>query len=208
MKKLTSIILFICIFCPSSAQAQRMSMLDWLDPTLYAKGEVSASKIQPNDNIRDNVDDSFAFFGAGIGIKMRERISLEAFFQKSDSIKFTADGVSGSYESSMDFTAWGVEAAFYIPVQRYVDLFASVGGGYYTFDLDEDDDISSLGISVDINKTDESFFGLRVGGGAEFKIHPSVSVTAAGRYVYFDKDKSDMGIKNMTEFAFGVRIYF
>lgn len=209
MKKLVCAVFFSSLLTSFSAQAQNwQSRNETFSPTFFAGAEISASKVKPNHASKEIVEDTYNFFGFNAGVRLNKWFSVSAFFQQSDTTEITAGDITGTFESALDFSAWGAEAAFYIPAGRYADFFVTAGGGYYSAKLEEEFRAASSGIDIEISKTKDSFFGARVGGGVEFKFNDSLSVLAAGRYVIFNEKKETVRLKNMSEFSLGVRIYF
>lgn len=212
MKKLLLAVFFSCFLFSFSARAQNrqswQSRNETFSPVFFAGAELSASRVKPNHASKEIVEDTYNFFGFNAGARLNKWFSVSAFFQQSDTTEITVGDVTGTFDSSLDFSAWGAEAAFYLPVSSYADFFVMAGGGYYSAKLEEEFRAASTGVDIEISKTKDSFFGARVGAGMEFKFNDSLSVLAAGRYVIFDEKKEAVRLKNMSEFSLGVRLYF
>lgn len=209
MKRFVFAVFLGCFLVSFPVQAQSWSSRsETFSPIFFAGAEIAASRVKPNHASKEIVEDTYNFFGFNAGVRLNRYFSVSAFFQQSDTTEFTTGDITGTFESSLDFSAWGAEAAFYIPASRYADFFVTAGGGYYSAKLEEEVRAASSGINIEISKSKDSFFGMRAGGGVEFKFNDSLSVLASGRYVFFNENKETVRLKNIAEFSLGVRLYF
>ncbi len=169
-------------------------------------------------NLDDIFDDSDSLSFV-LGARLHKYFGLEAFYQKTyqDNQRFVIDNktlssstrryyLMNEYDTS--FTAYGVDAVFYLPVSLYFDFLGSVGVGQYKFDNN-----LQMGVyEVDYGHLEEVLnqdfsedkTGWRFAVGGQLNIAEGVALRGMYRYVSLGGEYID----DLQEFSVGLRFLF
>lgn len=158
--------------------------------------------------VYDFIKDTLYAFTTSAGVKFPKvyqsfGIGISAFYQKSS--KEDKKSVSGKYDTTIGYDAYGVDLSLYIPVSKNVDITGNIGFGSYDFKVKMTNTDTS---GVNHYANHEKHNGLRLGAGVEFKMIENLAFTGSVRYVDFDYDDTYDNIKGLTEFGVGLKMYF
>ena len=178
--------------------------------------EINGVGLALNDNAKDFAEDAFSTFTASAGVKFPKvsekfGIGISAFYQKSskeDKSSNVYNLISGRYgqlDTTLGYEAYGADVSLYIPVSKQIDITGNIGIGYYDFKLTGTESYVSDVYFLDFH---EKHYGLRLGAGVEFKVIENLAFTGNVRYVGFDYDDDEDGIKGLAEFGIGLKLYF
>lgn len=157
--------------------------------------ELSGVALGMTDNFDMIVEDVYSALTLSGGVKIKDRFSITGFYQFSGE----EDKTVGYLNTTGSFTAAGIDGTFYIPVNPKFDITASVGVGHYDFE------VSSNSYLLGGN---EKHYGVRFGGGVEFKLSDNLALTGNLRYVAFDYDEDVDVIEDLAEVGIGLKLYF
>lgn len=149
----------------------------------YIGADLGYSQAELN-NVWSNFDDNFVIANINLGTKIGNYFGIEASAQSSNK--------NESYGVDLSYNSYGVDVFGYLPINN-VELFASTGVGFYTFEAERD------GFSLSEDKT-----SLRVGLGAMYNFNDSWAMRGMVRHVFVDSDAVD----SITELNAGIRYSF
>ena len=134
--------------------------------------------------------------GGAAGLRIGRNWGVEVFYQTSNTAKKTADD---EWRTEGDYTAYGVDALGFLPLNDQLELVAAAGVGKYEFDvkLKYSDGIHEFSGSDDN-------VGYRFGAGAQYNITGHWALRGMVRYVVLDSEYID----DMLEFSLGMRYTF
>ncbi len=140
--------------------------------------------------------DRAMFVGGAAGLRIGRNWGVEVFYQTSNTAKKTADD---EWRTEGDYTAYGVDALGFLPLNDQLELVAAAGVGKYEFDvkLKYSDGIHEFSGSDDN-------VGYRFGAGAQYNITGHWALRGMVRYVVLDSEYID----DMLEFSLGMRYTF
>ena len=140
--------------------------------------------------------DRAMFVGGAAGLRIGRNWGVEVFYQTSNTAKKTADD---EWRTEGDYTAYGVDALGFLPLNDQLELVAAAGVGKYEFDvkLKYSDGIHEFSGSDDN-------VGYRFGAGAQYNITDHWALRSMVRYVVLDSEYID----DMLEFSLGMRYTF
>lgn len=140
--------------------------------------------------------DRAMFVGGAAGLRIGRNWGVEVFYQTSNTAKKTADD---EWRTEGDYTAYGVDALGFLPLNDQLELVATAGVGKYEFDvkLKYSDGIHEFSGSDDN-------VGYRFGAGAQYNITGHWALRGMVRYVVLDSEYID----DMLEFSLGMRYTF
>lgn len=140
--------------------------------------------------------DRAMFVGGAAGLRIGRNWGVEVFYQTSNTAKKTADD---EWRTEGDYTAYGVDALGFLPLNDQLELVAAAGVGKYEFDvkLKYSDGIHEFSGSDDN-------IGYRFGAGAQYNITGHWALRGMVRYVVLDSEYID----DMLEFSLGMRYTF
>ena len=140
--------------------------------------------------------DRAMFVGGAAGLRIGRNWGVEVFYQTSNTAKKTADD---EWRTEGDYTAYGVDALGFLPLNDQLELVAAAGVGKYEFDvkLKYSDGIHEFSGSDDN-------VGYRFGTGAQYNITGHWALRGMVRYVVLDSEYID----DMLEFSLGMRYTF
>ena len=140
--------------------------------------------------------DRAMFVGGAAGLRIGRNWGVEVFYQTSNTAKKTADD---EWRTEGDYTAYGVDALGFLPLNDQLELVAAAGVGKYEFDV-------KLKYSDGIHKfsgSDDNV-GYRFGAGAQYNLTNHWALRGMVRYVVLDSEYID----DMLEFSLGMRYTF
>lgn len=140
--------------------------------------------------------DRAMFVGGAAGLRIGSNWGVEVFYQTSNTAKKTADD---EWRTEGDYTAYGVDALGFLPLNDQLELVAAAGVGKYEFDvkLKYSDGIHEFSGSDDN-------VGYRFGTGAQYNLTNHWALRGMVRYVVLDSEYID----DMLEFSLGMRYTF
>lgn len=140
--------------------------------------------------------DRAMFVGGAAGLRIGRNWGVEVFYQTSNTAKKTADD---EWRTEGDYTAYGVDALGFLPLNDQLELVAAAGVGKYEFDvkLKYSDGIHEFSGSDDN-------VGYRFGAGAQYNLTNHWALRGMVRYVVLDSEYID----DMLEFSLGMRYTF
>lgn len=140
--------------------------------------------------------DRAMFVGGAAGLRIGRNWGVEMFYQTSNTAKKTADD---EWRTEGDYTAYGVDALGFLPLNDQLELVAAAGVGKYEFDvkLKYSDGIHEFSGSDDN-------VGYRFGAGAQYNLTNHWALRGMVRYVVLDSEYID----DMLEFSLGMRYTF
>lgn len=140
--------------------------------------------------------DRAMFVGGVAGLRIGRNWGVEVFYQTSNTAKKTADD---EWRTEGDYTAYGVDALGFLPLNDQLELVAAAGVGKYEFDvkLKYSDGIHEFSGSDDN-------VGYRFGAGAQYNLTNHWALRGMVRYVVLDSEYID----DMLEFSLGMRYTF
>lgn len=168
----------------------------------------------------DYFEDSFTSYSGVVGIKVNKNFGLEAFYQKSSeedkdtsrrAYDYDNDIAIGSDETStISYTAYGVDAMGYLPINQEFELLASLGIAQYNFESNAiayaaATDGYNIVAQTFTNKKDFDSLGIRLGIGAQYNFNEHFALRAMARYIKMNDDEY---IRSLTEFSLGLRYMF
>lgn len=163
------------------------------------------------DNYFDDRNTSLSFV---VGAKFNKHFGLEAFYQKSGEGKNEAEyenneewGEWGEDKTTISYTAMGVDAIGYLPINQDFEILASLGLAQYDFEskisysaIDEYGYYYKGSESKDFDS-----LGVRVGIGAQYNLTNNLAIRGMARYVKMNDDEY---VKSLTELSLGLRYMF
>ncbi len=159
------------------------------------------------DNYFDDGNTSVSFV---VGAKFNKHFGLEAFYQKSgdgeSEVEYDDIDYYGEDKTSINYTAMGIDAIGYFPVNQEVEILASLGLAQYDFESKVSYVEYSYGDSYEGEESkDFDSLGIRLGIGAQYNITDHVSLRAMARYAKMNDDEY---IKSLMELSLGLRYMF
>lgn len=163
------------------------------------------------DNYFDDGNTSLSFV---VGAKFNKHFGLEAFYQKSvdgkNELGFDyGEDLWAKDETSLSYTAMGVDAIGYLPINQDFELLASLGLAHYDFESKADYSSYSAyddyGYVEGSDTKDFKSLGVRVGIGAQYNLTNNLAIRGMARYI---KMNDDDYVKSLTELSLGLRYMF
>lgn len=170
----------------------------------YVGADYNYSKLNFGGKTENLYADSFGSLGAVAGVKLLSMVSVEGFYQRSEN---KSNSVSNYFVAGDEVTtklqleSYGVDLVGDVLNLGIVEVLSSIGYGYYNADVSR---FVSINGSSNHKSYNEEGNGLRFGLGGQVNPLPSIGIRAMYRYTMTDMDT----VKNMQEFAVGVRYYF
>ena len=162
------------------------------------------------DNYFDDGNTSLSFV---VGAKFNKYIGVEAFYQKSGDGKNEAGyedneewGAWGEDKTTISYTAMGIDAIGYLPINQDFEILASLGLAQYDFESKISySEIDAYGYYEGSESKDFDSLGIRLGIGAQYNFNEHFALRAMARYIKMNDDEY---IKSLTEFSLGLRYMF
>lgn len=162
------------------------------------------------DNYFDDGNTSLSFV---VGAKFNKHFGLEAFYQKSGDGKNEAEyedneewGAWGNDKTTISYTAMGIDAIGYLPINQDFEILASLGLAQYDFESKISySAIDEYGYYEGSESKDFDSLGIRVGIGAQYNLTDNLAIRGMARYI---KMNDDDFVKNLTELSLGLRYMF
>ena len=152
---------------------------------------------------------SFSFV---VGAKINKNFGLEAFYQSSGEEGYSDydydHGFEEKTETSLSYTAMGIDAIGYIPINQDFEILASLGLAQYDFEAKYKYSWIEYDYNYSENEDETKDFdslGIRVGIGAQYNLTNNLAIRGMARYVKLNDDDI---IKSMTELSLGLRYMF
>ena len=158
-------------------------------------------------------DDGNTSLSLVVGAKFNKHFGLEAFYQKSGDGKNEAEyedneewGVWGKDKTTISYTAMGIDAIGYLPINQDFEILASLGLAQYDFESKISySEIGVYGYYEGSESKDFDSLGIRLGIGAQYNFNEHFALRAMARYI---KMYDDEYVKSLTEFSLGLRYMF
>lgn len=162
------------------------------------------------DNYFDDGNTSLSFV---VGAKFNKHFGLEAFYQKSGDGKNEAGyedneewGAWGNDKTTISYTAMGIDAIGYLPINQDFEILASLGLAQYDFESKISySAIDEYGYYEGSESKDFDSLGIRVGIGAQYNLTDNLAIRGMARYI---KMNDDDYVKSLTELSLGLRYMF
>ena len=138
--------------------------------------------------------------------KFNENFGIEAFYQKSNEEDNNVEFIAEYWreDTTISYTAMGIDAIGYLPINQDFEILASLGLAQYDFeseakyhDLNDDE--------RGVEKKDFDSLGFRIGIGAQYNITNNLALRGMARYIKMNDDEY---VKSLTEFSLGLRYMF
>lgn len=191
-------ILSVALLCLLSNNAEAL----FISP--YVGADYNYSKLNFGGKTENLYADSLGSLGAVAGVKLLSMVSVEGFYQRSENKSNSASNyfVNGDeVTTKLQLESYGVDLVGDVLNLGIVEVLSSIGYGYYNADVSR---FVSINGSSNHKSYNEEGNGLRFGLGGQVNPLPSIGIRAMYRYTMTDIDT----VKNMQEFAVGVRYYF
>lgn len=150
----------------------------------------------------DNKNEALSFV---VGAKINKNFGIEAFYQTSNENEKKYYWDDGVYEEDkLSYTAMGIDAIAYMPINQEFELLAALGLAQYDFETkyeDVDEEFGNLGGE----SKDFDSLGIRFGIGAQYNITNNLALRWMARYIKMNDDEY---VKSLTEFSLGLRYMF
>lgn len=195
MKKIGLLAAALCLFSADAGAA-------FVSP--YVGADYNYSSLNFGRESEDFYADNFNSLGVVAGVKLLSFLSVEGFYQQSENKDNTVRNhfVEGDeFSTKLKLKSYGVDLVGDVLNLGIVEIFSSVGYGYYDADVTNTVNINGVGGRRSFN---EEGNGLRLGIGGQINPLPSLGIRAMFRYTVTDMD----AVKNMKEVTVGVRYYF
>ncbi len=150
----------------------------------------------------DNKNEALSFV---VGAKINKNFGIEAFYQTSNENEkkyYWDDG--GNEEDKLSYTAMGVDAIAYMPINQEFELLAAQGLAQYDFETKYEDVHEEFG-NLGGESKDFDSLGIRFGIGGQYNFNEHFALRAMAHYIKMTDDKY---IKSMTELSMGIRYMF
>jgi len=138
--------------------------------------------------------ENFGIMNFNVGTKIGKYFGLEVSAQAS-----TTKEDNTNYGVELSYNSVGIDALGYVPIGNKVEIFASAGVGYYTFDLSKD---MYDNFSTHIQYSDTAF---RIGGGAQYNFNNHWAMRGMVKYAFIN---ADYIVDSVTEVSVGIRYSF
>ena len=150
----------------------------------------------------DNKNEALSFV---VGAKINKNFGIEAFYQTSNENEKKYYWDDGSYEEDkLSYTAMGVDAIAYMPINQEFELLAALGLAQYDFETKYEDVHEEFG-NLGGESKDFDSLGIRFGIGGQYNFNEHFALRAMAHYIKMADDKY---IKSMTELSMGIRYMF
>ena len=178
---------------------------------------IGALRMHDSIGVVDNPYVKDKLYGLKIlaGYRLNNIIGAEFFIQQSEEAEEYKREDLGSIvelveQSSFSYRAIGLDFMGHFPIADYYELIASLGLGWYDFDVSSNVMYRNITTDVQFNFPAEiigktTAIGLRAGIGSQFYIKNNLSAVFMGRYI---KMTNDDVVKSMIELSLGLRYNF
>ena len=191
MKKFFLLTTAACMLSMNANAGDMMSMMKDMRPYVgldYVYSDVDMDEATNGTDFKHK----FNTASMNLGVRMKEYMGLEAFYQMS----MVEDKNLDNQKNKSKFYAYGADVMGYMPVYENLELIGGLGLGQYEFRR------TSLGAINDKDK--DSGIGIRMGAGLQYNVTENVALRAMGRYTWVDVDHAN----HLTEFLVGARYSF
>ncbi len=169
----------------------------------------SSTDFGDNDWIGDGsykfFDDKNEALSFVVGAKFNKNFGVEAFYQASSESEKKTYWDEDFYEKDkLSYSAFGIDAIAYMPINQEFELLAALGLAQYDFET-KYEDVDEVFGNLGGESKDFDSLGIRFGIGAQYNITNNLALRGMARYIKMNDDEY---VKSLTEFSLGLRYMF